>query len=292
MSIKSGCDPRCPAELKTLQAWFASVITRPLNEEDKVQSLSPTGQPLEEEAKHFIVRSAKLQPHQRIQIYNQQYWWRLLSTLHEIFPLLTRLFGYYDFNRMIGVPYLQTYPPSHWSLNCLGNKMPTWVEKHYLSNDKNLILDIARVEVAYNSLFLAALKPPLNQPSPEQLEKLMTTPLTLQPYIALFNFNYHLFQFRNEMISEGDGDGWLEKDFPEIQQGRVFYFVLFRNQNSQMTWEEISYSEHLLLSFFRAGSTLENACDELERSSHAERAVQDISGWFRKWAERKWLILK
>lgn len=292
MSIKSGCDPKCPSELKTLQAWFASVITRPLTEEEKVQPLSPTGQPLEEEAKHFIVRSPSLKPHERIQVYNQQYWWRLLSTLHEIFPLLTRLFGYYDFNRMIGVPYLQAYPPSHWSLNSVGDKMPMWVEKYYLSNDKKLILDIARVEVAYNTLFLAASKSPLSQHSPDQLENLMTTPLTLQPYIALFDFNYHLFQFRDEMMAEGDGDSWLEKDFPEIQQGRGFYFMLFRNANSQMTWEEISPSEHLLLSLFRSGSTLEHACDELERSPYAERAAQNISDWFQKWAERKWLIIR
>src|SRR4051812_44875922 len=106
-------DAAVPTQLKRMQEWFASIITRPVDEESRINPLSPEGVPMEQEACRYITPSATLLPAQRIQIYNQQYWWRLLSIMHELYPLVTRLFGHRDFNQTIAIPYLVKYPPSH-----------------------------------------------------------------------------------------------------------------------------------------------------------------------------------
>ena len=80
-----------PSQLKSTQEWFASIITHPLGKNDTIQSLSPHGCLIAEEAARYVIPSPTLHPHLRMQIYNQQYWWRLLNTLHANFPMLTRL---------------------------------------------------------------------------------------------------------------------------------------------------------------------------------------------------------
>lgn len=104
-------DAKVPFKLKKTQLWFGSIIGRPIDEDSKMNPISPAGQPIEIEACDFIRPSPTLRPAQRIQIYNQQYWWRLLSSMHETFPLVTRLFGYHDFNKIIAIPYLVKFPP-------------------------------------------------------------------------------------------------------------------------------------------------------------------------------------
>jgi hypothetical protein len=69
--------------LKELQQWFSSVITSPLDK------------PIEG-AERFVAPSPTLEPNERMRIYNQQYFWRLLNVLHKSYPFLTRLFGYTD----------------------------------------------------------------------------------------------------------------------------------------------------------------------------------------------------
>jgi hypothetical protein len=103
-------EPKVPIYLLSTQKWFASIITRPITSESQMNPISPSGRLMSEEAKEFISPNHKLSSDQRIQIYNQQYWWRLFSILHQNFPVLTRLFGYTDINHSIGMPFLSKYP--------------------------------------------------------------------------------------------------------------------------------------------------------------------------------------
>ena len=132
-------DEHVPSLLKREQQWFGSIISRPIDVDSKMNPMSPSGIPMEVEAAEHITPSPTLRSAQRIQIYNQQYWWRLLNTLHDIFPLTTRLFGYQDFNRTIGMPYLTKYPPCHWSLTLIGERLERWVEEDYHAGDKELV---------------------------------------------------------------------------------------------------------------------------------------------------------
>lgn len=155
-------DTKVPIKLKKIQHWFGSIIGRPIDEDSRMNPLSPSGNPMELEAYDFIKPSPTLRPAQRIQIYNQQYWWRLINHMHESFPLVIRLFGYHDFNRTIAIPYLVSYPPTHWSLNQLGDKLPQWVEEEYQADDKQLVYDAVRVDWAFSHSFVAAELEPIH----------------------------------------------------------------------------------------------------------------------------------
>lgn len=286
-----------PVDLLAAQNWFASIITRPISDDSCMDLVSPAGCPMEHEAAIYIAPSPTMQPHQRIELYNQQYWWRLITTMHETFPLVTRLFGYHGFNQEISVPYLMKYPPKHWSLITLGKDLTKWVDENYHANDKKLIYDAASLDWAFNDSFIAQQLKPLNLsnlPSSRDEENLLIITMRLQPHIYLFEWNYDLFSFRNAFLDH-DPDYWIENDFPELPKGRPYFFVLYRNSQNNIRWKEITAAEHTLLTIFEKGATIEQACTLLENqknSSIYDEATEHLQQWFQDWTTQGWLVAK
>lgn len=280
-------DKTVPAELKSTQQWFASIITRPIDENSQMNPISPSGVPMTEEAKKYIVPSPTLKPAQRIQIYNQQYWWRLITTMQETFPTLLRLFGYHDFNQTIAVPYLAKYPPNHWSLNQLGNRLTTWIEESYLENDK-LVYDIAKIDWAFNDSFLAASKNTLDMNISEET---LQIPLSLQPHLTFFEMPYDLFTFRKEFLKQ-EPDYWVDNEFPELKHlPEIAYFAFYRDANNNMNYQKLEKSEYQILKQFEKPTSIEAVCEWLEEQdeSFCDEASQHLQQWFQKWAMMKWL---
>jgi hypothetical protein len=295
MSARPG--PTAPAKLKATQEWFASIITRPLLDESKMILTAPNGEPMELDAARYLLPGPTLEPHQRIELYNQRYWWRLLAILHESFPLVTRLFGFYQFNQLIGFPYLVKYPPTHWSLNYLGSHLFQWVEEEYQAEDKQLILDSAKLDWAFNDGFTAAELPPIttkDMPADGNLEALLDRPIILQPYIHLFELDYDLFLFREAFIKE-EGDYWVDHDFPPLlKEKKPYCFALYRTERNQAAWKEISQGEYLFLNFFKQGMSIEEACEQLESCPEEvlNETMNNLHKWFQEWILRRWLVLK
>lgn len=276
-------DKKVPLELKKTQEWFASIITRPINAENQMMPISPSGISMEEEAKRFIVPRPNLKADERIQIYNQQYWWRLLTILHDDFPLVTRLFGYYEFNQIIAFPYLVKYPPSHWSLEFLGQHLSKWVEEFYFADDKELVLNANLVDYAYRHSFFAAKNKPISFDL-ANADTISEQIMYLQPHVHLFKFDYNFFSFRTEMLKQ-DPDYWLEHDFPELEKGE-FYFILYRNHQNFTLYDSISPVAYQILSHFRQGSSIDQICEWLENQDEVvcEEAASHMQEWFQYWA--------
>lgn len=287
-------DPNLPAKLKKTQQWFGSIIERAIDKENHINPLSPSGNPIQNEAALFIRPSPTLAPYRRIEIYNQQYWWRLLAILQDIYPVVTRLFGYFDFNQTIAIPYLLKYPPNHWSLNVLGSHLPKWIEEEYHAADRPLVLNCAQLDCAFNHAFLTEQLNPLTfaQVPEGNPSTILDKPLQLQPHIHLFELPYNLFQFRDKMIKESV-DFWIDNDFPKLAKNPE-YFILYRNLRNDISWEIISRGEYSLLSLFKKGASIEEACEFLEKedSQIAKETSFELATWFQKWVIGGWLVLR
>lgn len=283
-------DVKVPASLREIQNWFGSIITRPIDENNRMMPLSPRGEPMEVEACRYIIPSSTLRPDERIQLYNQQYWWRLLRILHENFPLLTRLFGYYEFNMTIGFPYLVKYPSHTWTLNLLGDTLIRWIEEDYQGEDRKLLKDVWALDWAYNTAFFAEKKEPLNLEK-TNFEMLLECPLALQPYIYLFEFDQDLPSLRAVMLKESP-DYWVENPFPEIEKGRKFYFILSRNIGNNLVMEALDKVEYLILKQIQTGSSIDAICEWLEHQEEEIRmqAEQQLQTWFHNWNARHWIV--
>lgn len=291
-------DRTIPDALKKTQQWFGSIISRPIDMNSQMNPTSPSGIPMIEEALQYISPGPVLRSDQRIELYNQQYWWRLLSTMHEAFPFATRLFGYHDFNQLLSVPYLTKYPPRHWSLNLLGDRFPKWIQEDYHAPDKSLIYQVAQIDWAYGFSFCSEQHPALdfsNLPSPGDLSSITDKTLYLQSHIHLFMLDSNLFAARDEFLKQ-DPDFWIENDFPEVKRfdkEQKGYYVLFRDTRNNMGVETITRTEYELLKLFEKGASIDHACDWLERQDKKlhQEADSHLHLWFQQWIIRQWFTL-
>ncbi|MCB1111676.1 MAG: putative DNA-binding domain-containing protein [Chlamydiales bacterium] len=286
-------DEKIPPALLQIQNWFADVITQPIDQESRINPIAPSGITIEKEAPKFIVPSPTLQPWQRIQIYNQQYWWRLLGVLQDTYALTVRLFGYREFNEKIAIPYLVKHPPHHWSLDALGDHLPEWVHDAYHENDKPLISEAVAIDHAFNHAFTAAEYTPINRLSvtkQSDFSELLNQKVFLQPHLHLFKLTYDLFPFRAQMLDESP-DYWVDHDFPPLDKEGPYYYALYRNEENMICWKTIAQGEHALLHRFRNGTTIEKACQWLEKQDDQlyNEAAEKLHIWFQEWTIRHWL---
>lgn len=287
-------DDQVPALLKREQQWFGSIISRPIDEDSRMNPVSPSGNPMEVEAAEHIAPSPTLRSAQRIQIYNQQYWWRLLNTLHDIFPLMTRLFGYHDFNRTIAIPYIAKYPPRHWSLTLIGDRMEKWIDEDYHAVDKELVKNAAAIDWAFTDSFLASEMVSISTQHLSDVNgDIADKTLFLQPYIHLFEFDCDFFRYRVEFLKHAP-EYWLDNEFPKLDRDQPHYFVLFRNFKNDITWKEVTLAEYRLLKLFQLGTSIDQACQwlELQDDEICDAAMQNLQLWFQEWTGRRWLSLQ
>jgi hypothetical protein len=229
-----------------------------------------------------------------MQIYNQQYWWRLLNTLHANFPLVTRLFGCHAFNEEIGIPYLLKYPPNHWSLTVLGERLPKWISECYHQPDQALLYNAASLDWAFMASFIAPSYPALDlahliQGNPDSL---LSYTFFLQPHIHLFVWEYDLLTFRGCFLKQ-DVDYWIEHRFPDLPKGKTYRFILYRNAKNNIAWREISKGEFLLLECFKRGTSITTACEHIENQEEAlyEQVATHLQKWLQEWTQAGWLTL-
>lgn len=280
-------DAKVPTALRETQEWFGRVISRRIDDQSRINPIAPSGNLIKEEAPFYIAPSPTLTPARRIELYNQQYWWRLLNTLQESFPLTVRLFGYSAFNESIAKPYLEVYPPNTWSLTPLGDRLADWVEKYYDEKDKALVLNCVKLDYKYIEAFVDAEYPTL---SAENEEALLEKTLTLQPYVKLFTFPYDLFSFRREMLMQ-PVEYWVDNPFPVLSKKKKFHFVLSRSRSLDIGWAEISLPEYLLLEQLKRPQTIMELCNWLEKQKReiVNLASKNLQTWFQSWTARRWL---
>ncbi len=280
-------DPKIPVSLRAIQEWFGPIISRPLAPSNKIEPMTPSNAPIQEEACRYVTPSPTLKPHERMEIYNKQYWWRLLKMMEKDTPLLARLFGQHAFQQEIAIPYLAACPPHTWSLNALLDRFPSWLRDNYHQDDRSLVLDVADVDCAFISLFVAPNVPPIHRETVTSEEAMFCTPFKIAPSVALFVFPYNLFYLRKQMLKE-EISYWEENDFPELERD-PFYFVLHRNDEGNFSWVSISEAHYHLLASFKEENTLETV--EQQPNSLQQEVVENFSEWFEEWILKGWIYI-
>lgn len=245
--------------LKGLQEWFGAIITQPLK---KNQSLKDAKSAL------YITPTIQLTPDKRIEIYQEQYWWRLIKVMQENFPGLNSLFGKAEFNQKIAIPYLKRHPSTHFLLNHLGDKLLAWLEVDYQDSNKKLVQNIATIDWLTNVTFFA----PSQKVGSEINERMK---LALQPHVHLFSLEADYFSFREEL---------LKKRIKNTLLKEPCYFILYRNLENDVAWKKISYPAYLLLTYIKEGNSLTSACEKLEEWGNLSKTdEEEIPVWIYEW---------
>ena len=222
-----------PKAIEELQIWFSHVVRYSFRK-TAAFNLPVYPESLAEEIREKITTGPFLSAEERIGIYNQQYWWRFFVLLQQAFPTLARLFGYRDFNTLIAEPYLLRYPTDDWFLPQLGKDLVKWLEENYHEDDRELILQAARLDWAYEELFQVEQNPP----------------------VALFVFSADFYSFRKELL-EKEIAYWQNSDLPSLDNSKGEYYSLLYRAKEGIVHEAIDRAQFDLLSSFKNGRAVD-----------------------------------
>ncbi len=87
--------------LETLQREMAAAVMLPLTPNEEMCAEAPDGRRMSDVARAFIAPNSRLSAFERLEIYNRQYWFRVLGALAEDFPALRAVIGAQAFERTI-----------------------------------------------------------------------------------------------------------------------------------------------------------------------------------------------
>lgn len=152
-----------PSRLEKIQRWVQTVITHP----DGVLAGMATPEARRQinvdphSVEKVVERSRTLNALERLAIYGNAYFGRLLECLREEFPVLMRALGQDTFDAF-ALGYLQAYPPRSYSLIHLGQNLPRYLAETRPANAgrnklpatwPEFVIDLATLELAITEVF-------------------------------------------------------------------------------------------------------------------------------------------
>lgn len=175
--------------LLELQKRMAEDVMRPLTPDFQMQATSEAGASIADLVSSYIKPNDRLSSFERLEIYNRQYWFRIIDALSDDFPALSAVLGSEEFNELI-LAYLRDNPSRSFTLRDLGSRMPEWIRRNpvYAVERHDLVVDVVALEWAYVEAFDRAALPPLD--AAEQLGFTPETSLKLQPHLQLLSLQY------------------------------------------------------------------------------------------------------
>jgi len=151
-------------ELSVVQCWFQSIITNPSGVDAAAEAVSNTAiTPLARgDLEAMITRSENLTASERISIYANAYYARLIECMGDTFPVLKRALGHEAFNGFV-FGYLQEYPSRSYTLARLGSHFVDYLastkpsittgEDGLPADWSDFFVDLARLELTIAMVF-------------------------------------------------------------------------------------------------------------------------------------------
>jgi hypothetical protein len=291
-------DKRAP-KLRSIQRAFATGITRPLTPGRNMQPRWTNGESSRKAVAKFIKPNDRLSSFDRLEIYNKQYWFRLLDCFYEDFPGLRRLIGEARFQKM-SIAYLTKFPSDSHTLRDLGNRLekflkeePDWIKPHHA-----LARDLVRLEWAHIVAFDGEALPPL------EIDDLLggdpaTLRLGIQPCISFLACDYpvddYILTVRRREEPQGEASNAVSEPAPRKEAEKLkrptpgkTWLAIHRN-DSFVYYKRIEPEAYTILTALQKGLTLQTAC---ERAARLRKGDPDFGAtlqkWFAQWASFGW----
>jgi hypothetical protein len=285
--------------LESIQREMAAAVMQPLTPDEGMQSHAADGRAMAGVAASFIAPNSRLNAFERLEIYNRQYWFRVLTGLAEDFVALCAVLGSRKF-AALSVAYLNEHPSRSFTMRNIGSHLPAWLSAHpeFAGRRHSLAVDIAKIEWAFVVSFDSAQRTPLTL---EQIAALdASSRLALQPHIELMELNYpaedlvlQLHQREKRQTSEA-GIGSDEEEQPPAKLPRI------RRKRTWLAAHRVEFSVYYLrlereafvmLAALNSGKTLADAIEAgfADSSIPVEQRAAKLQKWFNQWAELGWI---
>ncbi len=283
--------------LDHIQRSMFDAIRQPLTADENMRQRSRDGKSMRAVAEDIIKPNDRLTSFERLEIYNRQYWFRILSALSEDFPGLRAIIGEKRFDKM-AVEYLYDCPSRSFTLRNLGSRLESWLREHseHIAGQEQIALDMVRLEWAEIEAFDEAARPRLTE---ADLPALGPDPrFQLQPYIWLLDLNYPvddlLIRVRSELEETDIVSNAVTERAHSRSRRRLLpkperIFLAIHRADNTVYFKRIDKEAFIILSALRDGKTLSDAVDEVDWSGRdLEPAMAEVHKWFAYWSAQGW----
>ena len=285
--------------LLEIQSRMFAAVTQPLTDSEQMQPRTRDGKSMHEIVAEFIKPNDRLSSFERLEIYNRQYWFRVLASLEEDFPGLRAVVGARRFERLCKA-YLVDCPSQSFTLRNLGSRLESWLQSHpeWIQPQIALALDMVRLERGEIEAFDGAAKPPLT-PGDAHASGLNLR-FELQPYLQLLRFQYPVDDLLIAIRRDNSDSAMASNAFSERRQRtRVHKVERQKPQTVFLALHRLDYSVYFkrlepeafaLLNALREGKPLSRAvADAFEGSDGPDRDLLNIvQNWFENWSKLGW----
>jgi hypothetical protein len=242
-------------------------------------------EPLARAVAELLVPSPSgMKPHERLEVYREQFWLRHLGSLDEDFPTLTWALGGPSVFRELAQDYLAAFPPRTWDLQRLGAELPRFVAGHRRFGDDQLSEDAARLDWAFMEAFDAPDSPPFDT------RVLASTPedawpgarIELHASLRLLRLDHPVHELRSALQR---GDSLLR---PASAPTRL---VVHRDARCLLRAVAVESLPFDLLETLHHGTPLGEACEAVARASGRDslEVGAELGGWFQQWTSAGWI---
>jgi hypothetical protein len=286
--------------LLSLQRTMARAVMQPLTPSERMSRVAPGGGSMARHAARFIKPNDWLTSFERLEIYNRQYWWRLLASMAEDFPGLQAILGQRRFEALCKA-YLADCPSRSFTLRNLGRDLEKWLMRHprWAGSKHNVALDMVRLEWADIEAFDGKAEPSLRR---EDFARVPPAKLRmrLQPYISLLRFRYPVDKLVLDIKGLNEDTEFLSNAFQERRKRKrvqavarlkpaEIFLAVHRAENA-VYFRRLTTGQFHLLQAIRDGNTLGQAVSKTfgRRGKAAVPELAQVTQWFQNWAALGW----
>ena len=284
--------------LDQIQRRMLHAVRQPLTPDETMRTHDLDGRLMEEIAEDIIKPNDRLTSFERLEIYNRQYWFRLLSSMAEDFTGLRAIIGEKKFEKL-AIAYLLDCPSKSFTLRDLGSRLESWLKEHlvYVPKVEHLAVDMVRLEWAEIEAFDREEKPRMTA---EDIAKLGDDPrLQFQPYLQFLAFSYPVNDLLLHIRSQSEEVDIVSNAVAEkVKHSRIGKIKLPKPKNLYLAVHRVDFDVYFkelepeafaILCAIQKGETLSEA---VAAASWGDRPFEEIAAqvqeWFRDWASFGW----
>ncbi len=287
--------------LLELQRRMSEDVRRPLTPDFQMQRTTEDGLCTSEIAAGYVKPNSRLTSFERLEIYNRQYWFRVIGSVSEDFPALEAVLGSTRFDALV-LAYLRENPSTSFTLRDLGAKLPGWLVSHpELAGPRHpLAVDVARLEWAYVEAFDGASLPPVSAADLAGIGA--DWRLRLQPHLQLLELRYPVDEVVlavRKQTPEGDivSNAALKRKqtrragLPSLRRSTVHLAV--HRYDDSVYYRRIDREAFLLLSALSRGDSIATAISTAFARSRLgpDTQISKVHEYFGHASELGWFCL-
>jgi Putative DNA-binding domain len=285
--------------LVDLQRAMAAAVMQPLTPDEQMQARSADGRDMNKVAASFIAPNSRLNAFERLEIYNRQYWFRVLGALAEDFPALRVVVGTRAFEAL-SIAYLTEHPSRSFTLRNLGSRLAEWLAANPQAAGRRhgLAIDVAKIEWAFVEAFDNAERTPL---TPDQVATLDAgSRLALQPHLRLIALEYPVDDLvlglhkRDKKQTSEAGVDHEEIDKAPVKLPRLrrrLTWLAAHRVDDSVFYLRLKREEFFTLSAIRERMQLGEAIEAgfVGSTVAGSQQARLVRKWFATWAELGWI---